>query len=237
MNTAIIIPVRMNSVRLPGKPSALIGDVPMMICVGRNAERSNVGKVIFACAEKELCDIAEQNGFSAILTDPKIKTGTDRVYEASKTLDANFRYIINLQGDLPFIKPSSIEAVHKLILNNDSDIATIASLTDSSEDVDNPSVVKVIFSNTMRAIYFSRSMIPYGSPTFYKHIGVYAFIRESLDKFVKLPQSSLEKTENLEQLRALENNMIISVGVVKDEALTVDTKEDLELSRAFIAIS
>ena len=232
MNTAIVIPVRMQSTRLPGKPLALIDNIPMMIHVGNRAREANIGEIIFACAEQELIDIAKENGFLAVLTNPLIQNGSDRSYEALEIMDKQFDYIINLQGDLPFVNPSTIKAIYKSLVDKKSDIATAACVINSKSDMLSLNIVKVVISCTGYALYFTRAPeVPYGEGVYYKHIGIYGYSNASLRQYIHLPQSPLEKRESLEQLRAIENNMKISVAIVDDEPISVDTPQDLALAR------
>jgi 3-deoxy-manno-octulosonate cytidylyltransferase (CMP-KDO synthetase) len=229
----IFIPVRLASTRLPHKPVADIKGLPMMIQVGIRARLANVGDVIFACGDKELVDIATSHGFKAILTDPELPTGTDRVHAAYKMLDTRDQTIINIQGDMPFISPSTITEIAKLMANSSADIITAANVITDASDTLNPSVAKVVLTQNNRALYFSRTpSLPHGNGHYYRHLGVYGFRAGALEKFVNLPQSSLERRENLEQLRALENGMTIDVAIVDDFPQSVDTPEDLIKVRA-----
>ncbi len=229
----IFIPVRLASTRLPNKPVADVKGLPMMIQVGMRARAANAGDVIFACGDKELVDIAESHGFRAVLTDPKLPTGTDRVYAAYKALNTKEQHIINVQGDMPFISPATVAETAKLMANSNADMVTAASVVTDAADTLNPSVAKVVLTHNNRALYFSRTpSLPHGNGDYYRHLGIYGFQADALEKFVKLPQSPLEKRENLEQLRALENGMTIDVAIVDDFPQSVDTPEDLVKVRA-----
>lgn len=228
----IFIPVRLASTRLPKKAIADIKGLPMMIQVGMRAREAAAGDVIFACGDGELVDIATSYGFKAVLTDPSLPTGTDRVHAAYKALDTKDELIINVQGDMPFISPQTIAETSKLLANSNADMATAASVIKDSSDTLNPSVAKVVLAQNNRALYFSRTPhLPHGSGDYYHHLGIYGYKASALEQFVNLPQSPLEKRENLEQLRALENGMTIDVAIVNDFPQSVDTHEDLEKVR------
>lgn len=237
IKTAIFIPARLGSTRLPNKPLADINGKPMIIHVALKAIKANIGKVYIAAAEQEIVDIAQKYGINAILTDPNLPSGTDRVFEAVIKNGENFDIIINLQGDLPLIDPQNIITLHNILKNSPHiDISTLASKITNLKEKTNPNVVKAVFShistnNNYRALYFTRCPAPYGDNDLYHHIGIYGFWFKSLEKFVTLPPSHLEKIEKLEQLRALENNMHIQIALVDSSPLGVDTKEDLELAR------
>lgn len=226
-DTVIIIPVRMQSTRLPNKPLAIVKGLPMMIQVGNRAKESNMGEVIFACAEKETVDCAESHGFKAILTDPAIPTGSDRIYSCMDKIDLAYKYIINLQGDMPLVDPVIIRATIEGIKESKFDVYTSVCEIKDEDDLVNPNVVKVAFSKN-RAVYFSRTPnFPHNSEKHYKHIGIYAYSRASLEKFINLPQGILEINESLEQLRGLENGMSYGAYVASSYPQSVDTKEDL----------
>ena len=227
-DTAIIIPVRMQSTRLPNKPLADVRGMPMMIQVGNRALESNIGEVIFACAEKETLECAQKHGFRGILTDPSIPTGSDRVYACMDKIDLECKYIVNLQGDMPLVDPLIIRATVEGIKENSFDVYTAVCEIKDSEDLVNPNVVKVALSKK-RALYFSRTPnFPYNSEKHYKHIGIYAYSRASLEKFIHLPQGILEKNESLEQLRGLENGMTYGAHLASSYPQSVDTPEDLK---------
>jgi 3-deoxy-manno-octulosonate cytidylyltransferase (CMP-KDO synthetase) len=237
-NLLIIIPARLQATRLPNKPLAMIGDKPMIVHVAENAAKASIGKVIVACGEQEIMDVVTKYGFDAILTDTNLPTGTDRVNAAANIFDPQrkYEYIINLQGDLPFVQSDMIRKTYQtLINNNDCDIATIMTEIIKDKDINNPNIVKIAVTENNRALYFSRTPIPYNAHKYYYHIGLYGFKRESLQKFISLPQGILEISESLEQLRALENNMKIYVGEVDAIPMSVDTNEDLEKIRRYYA--
>lgn len=241
MNPVTIIPARMAALRLPGKPLADIWGEPMILHVWRRAARADIGPVVVAAAETEVVDIIRAAGGQAVLTDPELPSGSDRVFAALETFDPSGKHdvVINLQGDLPDIDPASLHAVRDALKNSDSDIATpVAEISDAA-DFDNPNVVKPVVAwdsdhRFGRALYFTRSRAPYGSGPLYHHIGVYAFRRAALARFVALPPSELEKREKLEQLRALEAGMSIAVARVENIPVSVDTAEDLEKARAVL---
>lgn len=236
---AVFIPARMQSTRLPGKPLADICGKPMIVHVWeRSMEATNVDDVFVACAEDEIADIVEKNGGKAIITDPSHPSGTDRIYEALQKSGGDYDYIVNVQGDLPTLDPAIIDKAIALLDNHDVDIATLAAVIKDEHEKNNPNVVKAVISfeseRKGRALYFTRATAPSGEGDLYHHIGLYVYRRESLEKFVKLAPSALEKREKLEQLRALENNMRIDVAVVDTVPLGVDTKDDLEAVRGII---
>jgi 3-deoxy-manno-octulosonate cytidylyltransferase (CMP-KDO synthetase) len=233
--TVIIIPIRVGSTRLPGKFSEMIEGIPMVIRVMRSAIEADIGPVYVACDDGGHMKFIEENGGKAILTRKEHSSGTDRVYEALQHIDPDgkFEYVVNLQADVPFIKPSSIKQTVDNIVNSEVDIGTIAAKIIVPSEIRDPNVVKIAMNDQGRALYFSRSQIPYNAVDYYHHIGVYAFKKESLSKFISLGQTTLEKQEKLEQLRALENGMIINVGIVEEVPITVDTPEDLVVARNY----
>jgi 3-deoxy-manno-octulosonate cytidylyltransferase (CMP-KDO synthetase) len=227
----IIIPARLASTRLPNKPLADICGKSMIRRVYEQALKANLGEVVIACDGEEIAAEAKKIGAKFVITNPDLPSGTDRIYEAFKKIGGDFSVIVNLQGDLPNIDPNVIRAAAETALNNDCDIATVASKIKNFDEITNPNVVKIAIANSGRALYFSRCPIPHSKKDFddyFHHIGIYAYKKSALEKFVKLPQSNLEKRESLEQLRALENDMKIFVSIVDAHPLSVDTKEDLE---------
>lgn len=230
-----IIPVRLASTRLPNKPLADICGKTMIERVYQNAIKANIGDVLIACDGEKIAGEIKKFGGKYIITDPDLRSGTDRVYDAFKKIGfGDYDVIVNLQGDLPEIDPKLIRAAADCLIDNNSDIATIASKTNDLEELNDPNVVKIVISfkksDQGRALYFSRSPIPYSQDGdyFYHHIGIYAYKKTSLQNFVNLRQSDLEKKESLEQLRALENDMSIFVKVVDSHPVSVDTPEDLK---------
>jgi 3-deoxy-manno-octulosonate cytidylyltransferase (CMP-KDO synthetase) len=244
VNPIVIIPARMASTRLPGKPLADIAGEPMIVRVWRQAMAADVGPVVVAAAEREIAEAIEQAGGQAVLTAPDLPSGSDRAFEALKLIDPHESYdtIVNLQGDLPAVDPKCIRAVVDVLAPTGADIATLAAEIDNEADYDNPSVVKPVVSwDTTgmrgRALYFTRARAPAGDGPLYHHIGIYAFTRAALARFVTLEPSPLEKREKLEQLRALEAGMHIAVARVPHVPLSVDTPEDLERARKLLAVS
>tara|TARA_Y100001936_G_scaffold254163_1_gene326086 strand:- start:1533 stop:2180 length:648 start_codon:yes stop_codon:yes gene_type:complete len=213
----------------------------MIVHVMDRAKEADVGQVIVACGEKDIADAVTGAGGDAVLTDPDLPSGSDRVFQALQQFDPNcdFDVVVNLQGDLPAIDPQMIRAVLDPLGESDVDIATLATLIDDDAERDDPNVVKAVVgfsegSSTGRALYFSRSPVPHGDGSHYHHIGIYAFRRSALQKFVSLPESNLEKREKLEQLRALEAGMRIDVSLVDTVPDGVDTPADLERAREIL---
>ena len=242
MNPIVVIPARMASTRLPGKPLADIAGTPMIVRVWRQAVAANAGPVIVAAAEPEIARAIESAGGRAVMTAADLPSGTDRVLAALKNVDPKGEYdtVVNLQGDLPTLDPACIAAVLDALAVTGADIATLAAEIDDLADYDNPSVVKPVVvwdvsNDRGRALYFSRARVPQGDGPLYHHIGIYAFKSASLARFVSLPPSPLEQRERLEQLRALEAGMSITVARVGEVPLSVDTPADLEKARALLA--
>jgi 3-deoxy-D-manno-octulosonate cytidylyltransferase len=238
--TLLIIPARMASTRLPGKPLAMIGAEPMIVHVARRAAAADVGRVAVATDAPEIRDAVEGAGFTAVMTRSDHQSGSDRIHEAMLALDPDGRAhtIVNVQGDIPAIEPETIRKSLLPLADPAVDIATIAvEIADEAEKT-NPNIVKVVGSPTgkglLRALYFTRATAPYGEGPLYHHIGLYAYRRAALSRFVALPPSVLEKRESLEQLRALENGMRIDVAIVDSVPLGVDTPADLEKARKIL---
>ena len=227
----IIIPARLASTRLPNKPLAMIDGKTMIQRVYEQALKANLGKVFIATDGLEIGNEVKKFGGNYILTNPDLQSGTDRIYSAYKLLKEDFDIIVNVQGDLPNIDPKVITECTNLALESDCDIATVASkITDISE-INNPNVVKIALAQNGLALYFSRSAIPFSkniNDDYFHHIGIYAYKKNALEKFINLTPSPLEKRESLEQLRALENDMKIAVKIVDAHPLSVDTQEDLD---------
>jgi 3-deoxy-manno-octulosonate cytidylyltransferase (CMP-KDO synthetase) len=241
-NPLLVIPARMASTRLPGKPLADIEGAPMIVHVWRRAREAALGPVIVACAEREIAVAVEAAGGKAVLTKPDHPSGSDRIFEAVMQADPSRRHdiIINVQGDLPLIEPSAIRAALAPLSEAAVDIATLAAPIENTEELGNPSVVKIAAGfapgvGVARALYFSRLPVPHGGGTRYHHIGLYAYRRAALERFVTLPPSPLEKRESLEQLRALEAGMRIDVALVDTVPFGVDTPADLARARELIA--
>lgn len=242
MTTVTIIPARLASQRLPEKPLADIAGLPMIVRVLKQAEKANIGPVVVACCSNEIKKIVEDHGGKAILTDPALPSGTDRVYAALQAFDPNCQYqhVINLQGDLPLVSPEHLKMMVKHMESSPYQIMTIAAPIHDKSEITNSNVVKIAMQESeqgskTRAYFFSRSAIPSEAKTFYHHIGIYGFDRKALERFVSLPPSYLEKTERLEQLRALEDGMTIDVVIVDTPPQSVDTPEDLDKVRAAAA--
>mgnify|MGYP001793936275 CR=1 FL=1 len=239
----IVIPARMASSRLPGKPLADIAGLPMIVQVMRRAEEADIGPVLVACAEEEIAETIRAAGGTALITRADHPSGSDRVFEAVEAFDPNGAYdaIVNLQGDLPALNPSAIEAVFQPLQNVAVDIATLVAEITDDEELDDENAVKAVVSlaegeSVGRALWFSRLKSPWWSGPYYHHIGLYAYRREALARFVTLPPAPLEQRERLEQLRALENGMRIDAAVVDTVPLGVDTPEDLaRVRRMFVS--
>lgn len=232
---AIFIPVRLASTRFPNKPLVDILGKSMTQRVYEKAVAANIGEVFVACDGEEIANHVKSFGGKAIITDPNLPSGTDRIHAAARASN-DYDIIVNVQGDLPNIDPKVIAAAAEAVSQNDCDLATVASKIKDRSEIINPNVVKVAVSfdksGVGNALYFSRAPIPYSKDNaqdYYHHIGIYAYKTKALDKFVALKPSQLERRESLEQLRALENNMKICVKLVDAHPLSVDTKEDLEI--------
>jgi len=242
-NTIIVIPARMASARLPGKPLADIHGVPMIVHVWRRAVEANVGQVLVAAAEVEIADAVKAQGGDAIVTDPSHPSGSDRVAEALRLRDpeGRFGFVVNLQGDLPLIDRLSVQRCLAGLVNEQADISTIAAPLTSAEDLANPNIVKVIAAlSGEREVAFARDFVrrtgPEHLPPHWHHIGVYAYRRPVLERFVSLPVSEREASRKLEQMRALDNGMRIVVVRVDAVPLGVDTPEELETARRLLRI-
>ena len=239
--TLVLIPARMASTRLPGKPLADIGGVPMIVQVLRRAEAAKIGRVVVATDTAEIASAVTSHGGEAVMTRAEHPSGSDRIYEALGRLDATgeVRTIINVQGDLPTLAPDDIRAAAAQLDDPLVDIATLAAEIRRVEEHTEPSVVKLIGSpigeKRLRALYFTRATAPYGDGPRYHHIGLYAYRREALERFVRLPPSTLELREKLEQLRALEAGMRIDAAIVASVPLGVDTPHDLDIARRMLA--
>lgn len=232
----------MASTRLPGKPLADIGGVPMIVQVWRRAVEADVGPVVVAAAEPEIVAAVEQAGGRAVLTRPDHPSGSDRIFEALGALDPHGRCdtVVNLQGDLPTLDPALVRSALTPLADPACDIATLVAPIGAAGERDDPNVVKVALSlgeggTVGRALYFSRSPVPWGEGPYWHHIGLYAYRRAALERFVALPPGILEQRERLEQLRALENGMRIDAAVVATVPLGVDTQGDLERARTLLA--
>lgn len=236
--TAIIIPARYGSSRLEGKPLIEVNGKPIIQWVFERAKSvKSADEVIIATDDKRIFDCALSFGADVEMTSTEHKCGSDRICEVAKRHE-DFDIIVNLQGDEPMINPECVETVIQLLKNDDSaDISTLVSEAEA-EEIDNPNNVKCVFDKNGYALYFSRSKIPFerkeNIAKFYKHIGIYGYRRISLFEMTQLPQAMIERTESLEQLRALYNGMKIKTAVVNYKAVGIDTKEDLEKFRALV---
>lgn len=230
----------MSSTRLPGKPLADIAGEPMIVHVWRRAMEAKIGSVWVATDSAAVAEAVKRAGGSAVMTGAGHASGTDRIYEALETLDPGRRVdiVVNLQGDLPTLAPADLNASVALLEDRSVDIGTLAAEIEKTQDRNDPNVVKVVGSpvapSRLRALYFTRATAPAGDGPLYHHIGVYAFRRAALERFVALPPSPLERRERLEQLRALEAGMRIDVAIVDTVPLGVDTPRDLETARAML---
>ncbi|MGB7100897.1 MAG: 3-deoxy-manno-octulosonate cytidylyltransferase [Xanthobacteraceae bacterium] len=237
----ILIPARMAATRLPGKPLADIAGLPMIVHVLRRAEAAAVGPVVVATDSPQIATAVEKAGGRAVITGAGHASGSDRIFEALGKLDPNGRaaIVVNVQGDLPTLEPSTIAAAVRLLADQSVDIGTAAAEITRAEERDNPAVVKVVGTpvapGRLHALYFTRANAPYGDGPLYHHIGLYAFRRAALERFVALPPSPLEKREKLEQLRAIEAGMRIDVAIVDAAPLGVDTPDDLARARAVLS--
>jgi 3-deoxy-manno-octulosonate cytidylyltransferase (CMP-KDO synthetase) len=242
-NPIVMIPARMASTRLPGKPLALIAGAPMIVHVWRRAVAAALGPVVVACGDREIAEAVETAGGQAVLTDPSLPTGSDRIAAALASIDPARAHdaVINVQGDLPTLDPAAIRVAAKGLADPEIDIATLGAVITDQAALDDTSVNKVVAGfadpeRPARALYFSKAIVPWGAGPHYEHIGLYAYRREALERFVTLPRGVLEERERLEQLRALENGMTMSVSLIDPARLgvQVDTPADLERARALV---
>jgi 3-deoxy-manno-octulosonate cytidylyltransferase (CMP-KDO synthetase) len=239
--TLVLIPARMASTRLPGKPLLDIAGLPMIVHVLRRAEAAQIGRVAVATDAFEIADAVKAHGGEAVMTRADHLSGSDRIYEELGKLDprGEAEIVINLQGDFPTITPDNIRDVLPPLADPAVDIATLAAEIHTEEESTAPSVVKAIGSpigaRRLRALYFTRATAPYGEGPRYHHIGLYAYRRAALERFVRLPPSPLELQEKLEQLRALEAGMRIDIAIVDTVPRGVDTPPDLETARNILS--
>ncbi|GIK97229.1 MAG: 3-deoxy-manno-octulosonate cytidylyltransferase [Alphaproteobacteria bacterium] len=241
LNPVIVIPARLAATRLPDKPLADIHGVPMIVHVWRRAVAAGIGPVVVACAEAEIAEAVTRAGGTAMLTRADHPSGSDRIFEAVERLDPERRFdvVVNLQGDLPTIAPGTVSAVLEPLADPAVDIATLAALITRPEERTDPNVVKAVAAlgpgaRIARALYFTRASAPSGDGPLYHHIGLYAYRRAALARFVALPPGRLETRERLEQLRALEAGMRIDVALVDTVPLGVDTPADLDRARSLL---
>lgn len=231
----------MASTRLPGKPLADLGGRPMIVEVARRSAAAQIGRVVVATDDEGVRAAVEKAGFEVAMTRADHASGSDRIFEALGRIDPEGRVarIVNVQGDLPTIDPALIRAALDLLDDPAVDIGTLAAEITEPGERTNPNVVKAVGSplsaTRLRALYFTRATAPYGEGPLFHHIGLYAYRRRALERFVALPPSALESREKLEQLRALEAGMRIDVAIVDTVPLGVDTPDDLEKARLMLA--
>jgi len=238
-NPIVLIPSRLASTRLPDKPLADIHGLPMIVHCLRRAEEADLGPVVVACGDVEIADAITAAGGRAMMTDPDHPSGSDRIYEALCQIDPDGKHdcVINVQGDLPTIDPGIIRAVFDPLADKDVDISTLVCEFANKEERTNPNIPTAVIgylpdTKIGRALYFTRATMPTG----YYHIGLYAYRREALKRFVELAPGVLEMREKLEQLRALENGMRIDAALVDTVPFGVDTPADLEKARELLAL-
>jgi 3-deoxy-manno-octulosonate cytidylyltransferase (CMP-KDO synthetase) len=237
----VLIPARLAATRLPNKPLADIAGEPMIVHVWRRALEAGIGPVAVATDAAAIADAVTRAGGTAVMTRSDHASGSDRIFEAVEKLDPEGRHdvVVNVQGDLPTVDPRAIAASVAPLADSAVDLATLVAVIRRDAERTNPSVVKMVGSEVspgrFRALYFTRTTAPYGEGPLYHHIGLYAYRRRALQRFVRLPPSPLELREKLEQLRALEAGMRIDATVVNDTPLGVDTPEDLERAREIIS--
>jgi 3-deoxy-manno-octulosonate cytidylyltransferase (CMP-KDO synthetase) len=238
----VIIPARLAATRLPGKPLAEIGGRPMILHVVERATAAGVGPVVVASGDLAITEAVNEAGYHAVPTDPALPTGSDRVHAAMHAVDPRGLHdvVVNLQGDLPTVPPAQLRAVLAPLERPGFDIATLVAPIESEEEARSDAVVKAACAfgageAVAPAVYFSRGAVPWGAGPLWHHVGIYAFRRAALDRFVALPASALEARERLEQLRALEAGMRIGVARVETAPRGVDTPEDLARVRAALA--
>lgn len=236
----IVIPARYGSTRFPGKPLADLQGRPIIQWVYEACKKADCGEVIIATEDERITSAAASFGAKAVMTSADCQSGTDRIYQATKGLGAS--YVINVQGDEPFVQPETIKAVVELVKNDDkTDISTACMPVTDADIINNPNHVKAVLAKDMRALYFSRSPIPYKrektpeseKAPYYLHCGIYGYKIKALEQFVKLPVSPLENLEKLEQLRALEAGMTIKSALINKAGPAIDTPADLERAKEF----
>lgn len=238
-NPIILIPARLAATRLPGKPLADIAGTPMIVHVWRRAVAAEVGPVVVACGDRAIVNAIEAAGGRAVMTDPRQPTGSDRIHEALIRIDPGHTHdaVVNVQGDLPLLDPAAIRVAVTGLADPETDIATLAAEIEDEAALEDTSVNKVVagFADPVRparALYFSKAVVPWGPGPHYEHIGLYAYRRAALERFVALPRGVLEEREHLEQLRALEAGMRISVTLIEAARLGVQVDTPADLARA-----
>jgi len=243
-NPIILIPTRLAATRLPNKPLAEIAGAPMIVHVWRRAVGAEIGPVVVASGDREIVDLVERQGGRAVLTEPELPTGSDRIHAAITALDPHGAHdaVINVQGDMPMLDPAAIRLALAALADPETDIATLAAEIVDPAALADISVNKVAAgfgdpTRPTRALYFSKAPVPWGEGPHYEHVGLYAYRRAALDRFVRLPRGVLEQRERLEQLRALEAGMRISVSLIDPAWLgvQVDTPADLAKARELMA--
>lgn len=239
MNAVTVIPARLASSRLPNKVLADIAGKPMILHVVDRAREAGIGPVLVAAGDQEIVDVCHAAGVEAVLTDPALPSGSDRIKAALDIFDPDrsFDLVVNVQGDLPTVEPHVVRTAVALMERPDVDIGTVAAEIDNEHDKTNPDVNKAVFGADGRALYFTKAQAPANPGPLYHHIGLYVYRRAALERFVALPPSMLEQREKLEQLRALENGMRIDVAIVDTVPLGVDGPADLEKARAMLSAS
>jgi 3-deoxy-manno-octulosonate cytidylyltransferase (CMP-KDO synthetase) len=239
-NPIVLIPTRLASARLPRKALAEIAGSPMILHVWRRAVAAEVGRVVVACGDREIADVVERAGGRAVITDPELPTGSDRIHAAINVLDPGRAHdaVINVQGDMPMLDPAAIRLAVAALEDPETDIATLAAEIADPAALHEASVNKVVAgfadpNRPTRALYFSKAPVPWGEGPHYEHVGLYAYRRAALERYVSLPRGILEQRERLEQLRALEAGMRISVSLIDPARLgvQVDTPADLDRAR------
>ena len=241
MSAIVLIPARMASTRLPGKPLADIAGKPMIVQVALRAAESGLGRVVVATDTDAVADAVRAHGFEAVMTSMHHQSGSDRIFEALQAVDprGEVDVVVNVQGDLPTIEPQIISAALRPLEDASVDIATLGVEIEREDEKTNPNVVKIVGAplgtSRLRALYFTRATAPWGEGPLYHHIGLYAYRRAALERFVGLRPSALETRERLEQLRALEAGMRIDAEIVRSVPLGVDTPEDLERARSLLS--
>lgn len=232
MKTLAIIPARYASTRFPGKPLALIHGKTMIERVYRQVEFAvGIDKIIIATDDERIAEHVKDFGGEVMMTETTHQSGTDRCGEVTNRLDSVFDVVVNIQGDEPFIQPEQIELLLTAFTSPETQIATLAKSIDNETDINNPNIVKVVFSEQHLALYFSRSVIPFprnATAHFFKHIGIYAYRSEILKELLLLQPTTLEKAESLEQLRWIENGYPITLVETVTETISIDTPEDIE---------
>jgi len=232
-DVAIIIPSRLGSQRLHQKPLQKIAGLTIIEHMIRQVRQVNLEHIYIATDSELIAELVAQNGMKYIMTSPDCNSGTDRVYQAFNSLPTEqFNYIVNIQGDMPFIEPEVISKLIEVLKSSKYDIITPVTKVDIAV-AESESNVKVVVGQNDKALYFSRSLVPYGAREFWYHVGIYGFKKQALERFVNLPQSNLEACEKLEQLRALENNIEIGVCYVDNIPISIDTPNDLKKALEF----